>query len=503
MATWFLFILYDPPFKVKPIMKQPSSFSSSRAAATTLSRPLQNPGAGVSRNRSRSRAAAQLILLLAAWMAGAANARAATYQVGPARSCQTISTLPALNPGDIVEIDPGIYHEVKRWTRPGTAAQPIVIRGVGDSRPVFDAEGQNVDGASSRPRAIFQVEGHYITLENLEFKNARNGDNGSGIRITSGNNVTVRHCKITACDMGVMCDNNRNLFIETSEIASNGTSLYDGYSHNLYLGGNDATLRFCYIHDSLNGQNFKSRAHYTALLYNCIADSQDGEIGLVDAKETAAVNSHAVMIGNIVLSKPRRSGYNSERFIQFGQDGGGPHNGTLFAINNTFVAGDGRIKFLSANAPGASIVALNNIFYGSDQIAGTLGGGIRGTNNWAASTAILPSAFYGTLKGAAPGFLNLAARDLYLSAASSCRDQGLNVLAFLDGSGASQPGLPLFEYVFPLGSRARPRDAQLDLGAYEFRAPAFNSIKREGRECDLAFTADAGNEYDLQYNGCR
>jgi hypothetical protein len=59
--------------------------------------------------------------------------------------------------------------------------------------------------------------------------------------------------------------------------------------------------------------------------------------------------------------------------------------------------------------------------------------------------------------------------------------------------------LPLFEYVFPLGSRARPRDAQLDLGAYEFRAPAFNSIKRDGQECDLAFTAEAGTEYDLQY----
>jgi hypothetical protein len=224
----------------------------------------------------RIQATAPLILLLTLRLAGGARARAATYQVGPSRSYPTVSNLPALNPGDVVEIDPATYHEVKRWTRSGTAAQPIVIRGIGDSRPVFDAEGQNVDGASSRPRAIFQVEAHYLTLENLEFKNARNGDNGAGIRVTSGNHVTVRHCKITACDMGIMCDNNRNLLIETSEIASNGTSLYDGYSHNLYLGGNDATLQFCYIHNSLNGQNFKTRAHYTALLYNWIADSQDG-----------------------------------------------------------------------------------------------------------------------------------------------------------------------------------------------------------------------------------
>jgi hypothetical protein len=215
-----------------------------------------------------------------------------------------------------VEIDPATYNEVKRWTVSGTAAQPISIRGVGASRPVFDGIGLTVDGAMPHPRAVFQVEADFITLENLEFRNARNGDNGAGIRVTSGNSVTVRNCRITMCDMGIMCDNNSNLVIEASEICSNGTSLYDGYSHNFYLGGKSATVRFCYIHDSLYGQNFKTRAHYTELLYNYIADSQDGEVGLVDAAETAAANSHAVMIGNIVISKPRLSGYNSGRFIQ-------------------------------------------------------------------------------------------------------------------------------------------------------------------------------------------
>lgn len=164
--------------------------------------------------------------------------------------------------------------------------------------------------------------------------------------------------------MGFMSDNNSNLLIESSEFASNGTSLYDGLSHNLYLGGNNTTVRFCYIHDALYGQNFKTRGHYTELLYNYIADSQDGEVGLVDSSATAAANSHAVMLGNFVISKPRLSGYNSGRFIQFGQDSGGQHNGTLFALNNTFLAGDGRIQFLSANVQGATIVADNNIFSG-------------------------------------------------------------------------------------------------------------------------------------------
>jgi len=152
--------------------------------------------------------------VLGAWLAVSTCARAATYQVGPTRTYHAVGSLPTLSPGDTVEIDPATYNEVKRWTTAGTAAQPITIRGVGASRPAFDATGLIVDGALPHPRAVFQVEADYITLENLAFENARNGDNGAGIRVTSGNNVTVRNCRITMCDMGVMCDNNSNLVIE-------------------------------------------------------------------------------------------------------------------------------------------------------------------------------------------------------------------------------------------------------------------------------------------------
>jgi len=437
-------------------------------------------------------------LLIPAWLAQAATVLATIYQVGPARAYHTVGSLPALNPGDIVEIDPATYNEVKRWTRSGTAANPIIVRGTGPARPVFDATGLTVDGVLPNPRAVFQVEAHYLTLENLEFKNARNGDNGAGIRVTSGNNVTVRNCKITSCDMGIMSDGNNNLLIEASEIASNGTSLYDGYSHNLYLGGTNTTLRFCYIHDALYGQNFKSRGHYTELLYCYIADSQDGEIGLVDGAETAAANSHAVMIGNIVVSKPRLSGYNSGRFIQYGQDMGGQHNGTLFAFNNTFIAGDNRIQFLSANAAGASVLSENNIFCGSDRIIGTLGGGISGSSNWMQSTATVPATFFTNVQGSDPGFINRSQRDFHLTSGSACRNRGLNVLTFMDGAGTVHSGVPTLEYVNDLQNRSRPDDGQLDLGAYEYRRPLLTSIKVIGANCLIDFTAVNGGQYDLE-----
>ena len=407
----------------------------------------------------------KILILALACLGWNSTSGAAPYQIGPTRSLQSVSALPQLHPGDVVEIDSGTYKEVMRWTSSGTAAQPIVIRGVG--APVFDADGLRVDGVLPRPRAVFQIEGDFVTVENIEFRNARNGDNGAGIRITSANNVTVRGCRITQCDMGIMCDHNRNLIIEACEIAFNGTPLYNGYSHNLYLGGQNTTVRFCSIHDALYGQNFKSRGHYTELLYNSIADSQDGEVGLVDAAETRPANSHAVMIGNVIVSKPRQNGYNSGRFIQFGQDSGGDHNGILFAFNNTFVAGDGRIQFLSANATNAKIVADNNVFYGSDKILG-VGAGVRGSNNWMQASALVPDSFAATVQGGSPGFVNSTQRDFHLTSASACRDHGLNTLVFLDGEGLSHPGAPTEEYVPPMRRRTRQNDGRLDIGAFEY-----------------------------------
>lgn len=397
-----------------------------------------------------------------------ASARATTYEVGSGKAHATVASLPKLSPGDVVEISPGTYNEVKRWTDSGAAGSPITIRGVGTTRPIFDATGKTVDGVLPNPRAVFQIEGGHVIVENLEFRNARNGDNGAGIRVAGdeANDVVVRNCKIHDCDMGLM-NVSDNLLIDACEISGNGTPLYDGYSHNLYLGGGKVTLQYSYIHDSQNGQNVKSRAHYTELLYNYIVDSQDGEVGLVDAAETETPNSNAVMIGNVVVSKPRKSGYNSSRFVWFGQDGGGAHAGTLHVLNNTFVAGDSRITFLGADAAaGASLLATNNIFGGSDGIAGA--GPISGSNNCVPKSASVPPAFTATVKADPPGFVDGAGRNYHLMASSPCRDTGATAPSYKDGSGATQSGVPLFEYVRDLMHVARPSDGKIDIGAYEY-----------------------------------
>ncbi len=404
-----------------------------------------------------------LILMIAI-----ASLPAAVREVGPGKTYASLATLPTLNPGDEVRIFPGTYAEVRRWTASGTAAAPITIRGVGATRPRFDASGKDVSGAGSLPRAVFQIEASHVIIDNLEFANARNGNNGAGLRITGGgtgvSGVTVRNCHIHDNDMGVMSDGCDDVLIDGCEIDANGTALFSGYSHNLYLGGTTVTIRGCHIHDAPYGQNVKSRAHFTALLYNHIADSQDGEVGLVDAAATAGSNSNAVLIGNVIISKPRGSGWNSGRFISFGTDGGGGHTGTIYAMHNTCIAGTPSIIFLTSNRPEAGIVARNNVFTGSANLV-SAAGAVSGAGNWAPTGAIIPATFSGTLTGSAPGFIQ-APSDLHLAVGSPCIDGGAPAFNYVDGGGVSRTAVPTHHHDGVGALSVRSDAGAPDIGAY-------------------------------------
>ena len=123
--------------------------------------------------------------------------------------------------------------------------------------------------------------------------------------------------------------------IEFCEIHHNGDPADPGYNHNLYLGGTSVTLRACEVHSSLTGHNVKSRAHHNRVEYCYIHDSANREFDLVDAADTAQPDSHAVLLGNIIVKDPNCGGNRS--VIHFGQDGGKEHDGTLHLVFNTIV----------------------------------------------------------------------------------------------------------------------------------------------------------------------
>jgi hypothetical protein len=392
---------------------------------------------------------------------------ASTYEVGTGQPYLTIASVPVLKAGDVVNIHCGTYNEVKDWTVSGTAAAPIVLQGVCTTgRPIIDANGLDTSG-NGGPRGAWQIDGAYYQISNLEFKNARNGNNGAGIRVLN-NAVTITNVKITYCDMGIMSSsaNVDNMIVQNSEIAYNGTGDLDGQSHNVYLtAGTTITFRYCYIHDSVSGENFKSRAHYTQLFYNYVAFGAESEVEGLDAPDTTIANSNMTMIGNLVVSTPNRT-INNIKFINFGQDVGGTHLGTLYLINNTLIAGTSSIGFLRSSASNSAIVASNNIFYGSDTIVNPLyATAISGTNNWMPSTASVPTGFTANVLGTAPGFMS--ATDYHLTSASQAHAIGLASPVYLDGSGVSHSGVPAFEYVQPLSSTTRTdTGTTLNAGAY-------------------------------------
>jgi len=418
-------------------------------------------------------AAVQLLSSHAVAVRSAEPAR--TYHVGPTRTYKRIAeVVDRVRPGDTVLIDSGTYREAVKWRGGDAKGLPITVKGIGRSRPVIDGTGVDVSAQGAAPRALFQVEGDNYIFENLAFQNARNGNNGAGLRVVRARQTVLRHLKITRCDMGMMSGENDELLIEYCEFAFNGTPDFNGYSHNFYLGGDRSTIRFCYIHDSTNGQNFKSRGHYTELLYNYIVDAHDGveggettkEIGFPDAKDSRAPNSNAVLIGNLIIKKG-----SSPQFIDFGPETGGERDGTLYMINNTVVAASPSTCFIRLSSPRVKAVLYNNIFYGSRLLlTGAGASNVSGANNWLPSGATLPPTLADTIQGTDPGFADLITRDFRLRRGSPCIDRGINVMRYVDGKGEVVVVKPTREYVKHLKDVPRPDDGRLDLGAYEFRS---------------------------------
>ncbi len=363
------------------------------------------------------------------------------YRIGADRETKSLKSIASrLEPGDTVEIDPGTYREALKLTANGTKDSPITIRGTGDSRPLFDGEGVNVSGRGSIPRAIIQVEGEHLIVEHLEFKNARNGNNGAGIRLNGSRNAVIRDCKITYCDMGIQGGDRETVTIESCDVGFNGTPEYSGYSHNFYLTGNWAVVRNCYIHDSLYGQNFKSRAHYNELWYNWIVDSNEGEVGPVDGKgATDRPHSNVLMVGNVIISKPDRTG-NKAKYVLFGSELGGSHQGTLYMFHNILIARSPRNIFVQLDDPQAGAVISRNIFYGSDHILAFAEKpvSVTGKQNWVPKTADIPEEFRQTLTGVRPGFVSIAERNFRLKPDSPVADLPSSDLYYVDGDGVTR-----------------------------------------------------------------
>jgi hypothetical protein len=287
--------------------------------------------------------------------------------VGASRAVKTIAAAAALaQDGDTVEIDAGDYRrDVAVWKQ-----NNLTIRGMGNNS---GNSGETVkliaDGASAEGKAIWVVRGGAITIENIEFNDARVADkNGAGIRFEKGR-LVVRKCRFIHNENGILTSGgDAELDIVDSEFGHNGHG--DGYSHNLYVGAlRRLRVTGSYFHHAQVGHLLKSRATENHILYNRLSDESGGRASYELEFPNGGV---AYVIGNIIEQSATTE---NPTIISFGAEGYKGAKNELYLINNTIdnnrPAGS---TFLNVK-PGAQIVkAYNNLLIGK----GPLNNGING-----------------------------------------------------------------------------------------------------------------------------
>jgi hypothetical protein len=323
------------------------------------------------------------------------------------------SKIEDATPGQTVCISPGTYHFRVTLAKAGTASAPIVIRALDPaSRPVFDytSTAHDVTGwpgsysASDAVRSAWRVTGAYYVIDGIVILGANNSfdnwsvnDNTAGIRYLNSSHLTIRNCWLYNNDMGVQGGGSETL-IEYAEFDHNGVPNSD-QSHNLYvLGGDNLTLRYSYLHDSVGGQNFHVRARNATLAYNWFENAADYEGDMMTNQTSYDPGANGVQsllfIGNVVVQNPTPG--NEGKLITLYNDGGTPNpTMNLTAVWNTFVFREARrgtdtapIQFSKATLAGGTIVFSNNIVSASgarsavitDSGSGTLA--LSGTNNF-------------------------------------------------------------------------------------------------------------------------
>ena len=481
---------------------QRSSSCAQRALISAMRGPAQRTHIGLlpARRLQSARVLASPRLGIAIALA-AAPAWATTYPVGASRAfkspCQLAAAV-ALQPGDIVEVDPGTYTDACQLTASGTAAMPITLRGVPGPRPVFDATGLDLSGSGSVPRAIFQFTGgSHWRVSHLELKKAANGSaNGAAFRLTAGAlDVVIDDVSVHDCQDGFMSDGPATLTVRASDVFHNGAG--DGYSHNFYVQGQSIVLIGNHIHDSNGGQNVKVRSHDALIAYNLIENAGNYEIDLIqNPPQTDAPNANAILIGNVIIRPP--SADNNSQVILWGTDNGADtaRNGSLFVLSNTFILAHPSNRLFHAISPaaGSQIHLVNSIVHATVSGTGlatdaTTAGILVGSNDWISSNVASAGALTSVLSGAALGFVS--ATDLHLTASSQALGAGLAGVTAMDGTGATVSGVPDQEYSPPLGTTSRAAGSALDLGAYGFRRASDTGTPDAGTP-DGGTSSDAG-----------
>ncbi len=402
------------------------------------------------------------------------KSKAAVIQVGPT---DDYTKIEAANPGDEVVIAPGTYTFRVFLTKQATAANPILIHAADPANPpvwdfgtnlVDNAPGSYHAGDAARGGWQFNGAQNYI-ISGIVFRHCRNAaKNCGGIRYyASTTNLLIKDCVFTLNDVGITGGTqDSQATIEYCEFNANGNSAATAPTHNIYIYGGDLTLRYCYLHDSVQGENFHLRCRRATLEYNWFARANNYEGDLMSDDDYTGSGPYAqtlILRGNVIVQN-NSPGNHSQVIVLFNDSSVANLTMNLQVVYNTFIGTYGSSQFVHlANADGTAMTAQisDNIISGTTvpyHIENSSAGSVTGFNNWLPLNAV-HGALTNSVQTASPGFREAAAEDYHLAAGSAC----------IGAASATVYALPGKECFYnEITNRLwRPRAAAHDLGAFE------------------------------------
>jgi hypothetical protein len=418
---------------------------------------------------------AKRLLIIPALFPGL-NACATVITVQPG---DNYSKIEAANPGDTVLIAPGTYSFLVYLQKQASATNPITIAAQDPShRPVWDFGTNLLDTApgdytaGDRGRGGWQLSGaRNYNISGIVFRNCRNAaHNSAGIRYyNTTSNLYLKDCLFELNDDGLTGGTqNSQATVEFCEFNANGNTNASSSSptHNIYVYGGYLTMRYCFVHDSVQGQNFHIRCVNSTFEYNWFsrAANYDGDLMTDDDFSGAGPFTQTMTLrGNVILQNSV-PGNHSQVVAIYNDEGQTNLTMTVNAVYNTFIGYGGSSAFVHvSNATGTKMNAIisDNIISGTTVpylIENTNKGTATGVNNWLPSGAV-PGNLTGSVQSASPGFRNPSALDYRLAPGSPC----------IAAASASVNGPPGEEYFFNEATNRmwRIRAAAHDIGAFE------------------------------------
>jgi hypothetical protein len=327
--------------------------------------------------------------------------------------------------------------------------------------------------------------------------------------VEKGEHITIRNCILDDSGNGLFVGSSdpnpsRDFLIEGNYIHDNG-NVGSAFEHNNYtevLGIVFQYNRFGPLRAGTLGNSLKDRSAGLVVRYNWI-EGGNREMDLVDAEDSNVIATDPTyrstfVYGNVII-EPTNDG--NSQIIHYGGDSGTTtiyRKGTLYLYNNTLVSNrTDHTTLLRLSTNGETCDFRNNIVY-PNLVGNTIAllndtGVLNLTHNWFKPGKV---STFGTLDGmvnddgtsvtgSSPGFTDVTNQDYHLAAGSAAINAGTALPPAVLPSNAV-----LMQYHKHQAGDARPVDATLDLGAYEFAA---TTVSR----CDLNGD-NAVNVIDIQ-----